>query len=56
MGGMAAMASAPCSWAWAASSRLSAVLLQATWAMTVSFPFASAITFSSTSLRSATLW
>ena len=36
--------------------RLSAVLLQATWAMTVSLPLASAITFSSTTLRSATLW
>ena len=32
-----------------------AVLLQATWAMTVSLPSAASITFSSTSLRSATL-
>ena len=56
MGGMAAMASTPWASAWAASSRLSAVLLQATWAMTVSLPLATAITFSSTSLRSATLW
>ena len=30
--------------AWAASSRLSLVLLQATWAMTVSFPAAAFIT------------
>ncbi len=49
------MASTPRDWAWAASSRLSAVLLQATWAMTVSLPPTSAITFSRVSFRSATL-
>ena len=56
MGGMAAMASTPRLSAWAASSRLSAVLLQATWAMMTTLPLASAMTFSSTTLRSSTPW
>ena len=56
MGGMAAMASTPQRSAWAASSALSAVLLQAMWAMTVILPLASLMTASSTALRSATLW
>ena len=40
MGGMAAMASTPRPCAWAASYRLSAVLLQATWAMRTQRPAA----------------
>ena len=56
MGWMAAMASTPKLSAWAASSQLSAVLLQATWAMIVILPLATSITFSSSSLRSATDW
>ena len=54
MGGMEAMASTPQASAWAASAIESAVLLQATWQMTVSSPRASAITASRTALRSAT--
>ena len=48
------MASTPRLSAWAASTWLSAVLLHATWAMTTTLPLASAITFSSTTLRSST--
>ena len=50
MGGMEAMASTPTLSACLASSTLSAVLLQPTWAMTVILPLASLITASSTLL------
>ena len=53
-GGIAAIASTPRLSAWAASPMLSAVLLQATWAMMTMRPLAASTTFSSTSLRSAT--
>ena len=55
MGGMEAMASTPTLSAWRASSMLSAVLLQPTWAITVSLPLASLITASRTVLRSS-IW
>ncbi len=50
------MASTPRLSAWAARTRLSFVLLQATWAMTVTFPPAAFITCSNVSFLSSTLW
>ena len=49
------MASTPKLSACLASSTLSLVLLQATWAITVSLPLATSMTFSKINFRSATL-
>ena len=56
VGGMAAMASTPSLAAWAASSWLSFVLLQATWAITVRRPAPSSITASRVFFLSSTDW